>query len=207
MKRNPLAWAIAGVAAIAAIALLVVAVIGEGERYGGHGEEEHAPQAAPQREVTNGGYKLSITLTPDAGKVGEVVTIVGRVADASGNMVRNVRFELTSHHLEDDVEVFKTTFVAPDGVFNWGNQFWDGTEHEIRITASPGPEASAQFAPLTLRRIVEVEAVPPSVGVQVRAMLWLLLPVALGLAAGIPLGLRAPRRATTFERTPAAAHA
>lgn len=205
MRRSPFGLIIAGAAAIIAIALLIIAVLGEGQRSPGHGGEEAAPRPAPQNEVTAGGVRLNVTLSPEAGKVGEVVNIQGRVTDASGAPVRNVRFELISHHLEDDVPIFRTAFVAPDGTFSWGNQFWDGTEHELRITASPGPDASAQFGPLALRRVVEVEPVPPSVGNQLRALFWLLLPVALGLAIGVPLGLRAPAARRTSVRSDLAA--
>ena len=206
MTRSPLALAVGGLAAIIALGLLVVVILGEGQRGGVHeAEEEHAPAAAPQREVTAGGFRLALTLfSPEEGTVGEVVTIQGRVTDMAGNAVRNVRYQIASHHLEDDVDIFKTSFIAPDGVFNWGNQFWDGTEHEIIITATPAPDASAQFPPLTLRREVAVTPLPPPVGVQLRALLWLLLPVALGMAVGLPLGLRAPMRARTNLRESAA---
>jgi hypothetical protein len=205
MTRNPLALALAGLAAIVAVALLVVAFLGEGERGGGHAGEEHDSAAAPRaNDVTSGGYRLAISLSPEAGKVGEIVTISGRVTDPSGQPVRNVRYELVSHHLEDDVPVFRTGFVSADGTFSWGNQFWDGTEHELRIAASPA-DPSAAFPQLRLTRVVDVEAVAPPLGVQVRALLWLLLPVALGTAIGIPLGLRAPRRpATNLRRSSAA---
>jgi hypothetical protein len=204
MGRNPIALIVGGVAAIIAVALLVIAVLGEGQRYGHGGEEEPAAAPAPPREVTAGGVRLNVTLNPEEGKVGEVVTIQGRVTDMSGAPIRNVRFELISHHLEDDVPIFRTTIVSADGTFNWGNQFWDGTEHELRITASPGPDASQQFSPLTLRREVVVEAVPPTVGNQLRSRFDLLLPVAIGLAVGIPLGLRVPAGRPATVRSSAA---
>lgn len=205
MNRSPFAIIFAGLAAIVAIALLVVAFLGEGQRHGGHEEGEAAPAAAPQREVTAGGFRLNVTLSPEAGTVGEVVTIQGKVTDATGANVRNVRFQLVSHHLEDDVDIFKTTFVAPDGIFNWGNQFWDGTEHEIRITATAAPDASAQFPTLSLKREVAVTPLPPPMWVQIRALLWLLVPVIVGLAIGIPLGLRQPLGRPSVQQAPAAA--
>jgi hypothetical protein len=206
MRVNPLTWAIGGAAAIVAIALLVVLVMGETQRYGAHGaEHEAAPAVPPQREVSSGGFRLTVTLSPEEGKVGEVVTIQGRVTDAAGAPVRNVRFEVVSHHLEDDADVFRATFLSPDGTFTWGYPFWDGTEHEIRVTAAPGPDASAPFSPLTLRRVVAVEPVPPPIGVQLRAMFWLLLITAAGLAVGLPLGLRAPMRGRVAVRPRAAA--
>jgi hypothetical protein len=202
MRRTPFGLIFAGAAAIIAVALLVVTLLGEQQRHG-HGGGEAAPGPAPQREVTSGGARLAVTLTPEEGKVGEVVTIQGRVTDASGAAISNVRFELISHHLEDDVDIFKSTFVSPDGTFTWGNQFWDGTEHELRITASAGPDAAQPFGPLTLRRVVAVEPVPPPLGVQIRAMVWLLLPVALGLVVGAPLGLRAPAGRPAVRSRPA----
>lgn len=193
MNRSPFAMIFAGLAAIIAVALLVVVFLGESERGGGHeAEEGHAPAAAPQAEATGGGFRLSVSFSPVEGTVGEVVTIQGRLTDMAGNNVRNVRYTLTSHHLEDDVDIFKTSFVAPDGIFNWGNQFWDGTEHEVIVAAAPGPDASAQFSPLTVRREVAVTPLAPPMWVQIRALLWLLLPVVIGLAIGIPLGLRQP---------------
>ncbi|MGH2369562.1 MAG: hypothetical protein ACRDI2_15355 [Chloroflexota bacterium] len=192
MTRNRFPLIFAGVAAIIAIALLIVSVLGEAQRYEHGGGEAAAPAPAPPSEVTAGGFKLTVRLDPEHSKVGEVTAIQGQMTDSSGALVRNVRYELVSFHLEDEVPIFRTTFVAPDGLFSWGNQFWDGTEHELRLTASPGPGATQQFSALTLRRVVEVEAVPPTMANQLRALFYLLLPVAVGLAIGIPLGLRVP---------------
>lgn len=193
--------AVGALALIVVLVLGVVAIVGEGERQAGHeaGSEE-GKASPPVREATAGGVKLTVDVTPDEGKVGELVQIAGRLVDAAtGEPVRNVRYELVAWHLEEDKPVFRARIGSADGTFSWGHQFWDGTEHELRIVASPGDGGSRQFAPVTLRRVVAVEPVPPSVPVQLRALLYLLAVTAVGLVVGIQVGLRTGRRSAALR--------
>lgn len=196
---------LAGAAAlVVAVVLGAITIIGETERQGAHGEGE--AKAPPVREVASSGVRLTVDVRPEHGKVGEVVQITGRLVDAStGEAVRNVQYQLVAWHLEDDVPVFRTRIGSADGTFRWGHQFWDGTEHEVRIIAQPGEGASRQFPALTLRRVVEVEAVPPAIFVQVRALLYLVAITAVGLVVGIQIGLRVRRPAVAPRAQPAEA--
>jgi hypothetical protein len=197
--RRQIGLAVGALALVLALVLGVIAILGETQRHGAHETEE--AKAPPVREVTAGGVRLTVDVQPPAGKVGELVQITGRLVDAAtGEAVRNVRYQLVAWHLEDDVPVFRTTIGSADGTFAWRHQFWDGTEHEIRVIATPGEGTTRQFAPLTLRRAIAVEAVPPPLFVQLRALVYLLVVTAVGLVIGIQIGLRTGRRSAVSPR-------
>ncbi len=176
------------IAAVLIVALLILAVIGEGERSG-----DEAETAGPPTTVTaeSSNARLEVTLAPPHAKVSEVVMVTGKIVNAStGAAIEQAEFQVVSVHVEDDLAVFDSTVGASEGTFTWGVQFWDGAEHELRITARPAPGASVQFAPVTLQHLVEVEGVAPPLWGQIRATLYLVAVAAVGLVIGIPLGAR-----------------
>ena len=180
--------ALGAIAAVLVVALLVLAVIGEGERSGG---EEEAAGPPTTTSAMSSDARLEVTLSPPHAKVSEVVMVTGKLVDTrTGAPIKQAQFQVVSWHVEDDFAVFDSTVGAIEGTFMWGVQFWDGAEHELRITARPAPGASVQFAPVTLNHLVEVEGVAPPLWVQIRATLYLVAVAAVGLVIGIPLGAR-----------------
>jgi len=206
MSRRTLGLLIGGLAAILAIGLLIVTFLGETERGGGLAEEPNpAAQTPPNRQAANSQVRFTLQVEPDAPAVGEVVTLNGRLVDAqSGQPVRNVRYEVTGQHLEDDVALFTAKFASLDGTFAWGYHFWDGVEYELRINVSPQPDSSVQFSPLSFRGPLAVEAVAPPVSIQVRSLLYLVGITGLGLLAGLWLSRLRPARASVAKLAPAA---
>ena len=187
MSRRTLGIVFGGLAAILAVALLIVTILGEGERGGGHdaGEMESAP-AAPNRQTANAQVRFTLGVEPAEPAVGEVVTLSGRLVDAqTGQPVRNVRYEVTGQHLEDDVALFTARFSSLDGTFTWGYHFWDGVEYELRINVAPQPDSSVQFSPLFFRGPLDVTPVAPPVFIQLRSLFYLVAITGLGLVAGL----------------------
>ena len=190
MIGRVLGWTLGVIAAVVTVALVIWLVVpGEIERSGGGGKASEAPAATTS--ATTGNARLDVTLLPGAARVSEVVMVTGRLVDTtSGRPIKDVHFDLKSWRLEDDLAVFKATVGAVDGTFTWGEQFWDGAEHELRITARPAPGASVQSAPVELKSLVDVEGIAPPLWVQIRATLYLVAVAAIGLVIGIPLGGR-----------------
>lgn len=192
--------ALGAIAAVLIVALLILAVIGEGARSGG---EEAAAGPPATASATTGNVRLDLSLSPAHARVSEVVTITGKLVNTStGNAIKNAQFELVSLHVEDNLSVFETTVVGTEGTFSWGVQFWDGAEHELTITARPAPGASGQFEPVELQHLVDMEGIAPPLWVQIRATLYLVGVAAVGLVIGIPLGSRL-RGALARPRRPA----
>ena len=170
------------------ILLLVLAIIGEDERSGGDEAVAGPPATA---STTKDAIRLELSLLPGHAKVSEMVTIAGKLVDTNtGERIKDVQFDLVSLHVEDNLSVFEATVASIDGTFSWGVQFWDGAEHELRITARPALRASGQFGLIELKHLVEVEGIAPPLWVQIRATLYLVAVAAVGLVIGIPLGSR-----------------
>lgn len=194
MSRRALGLVAGGVAAILAAALLIITILGEGER-GGTVEHGATPRTAPVRQTANSQVQFNLTVSPEMPAVGEVATLAGGLVDAqTGQPVRNVRYEVTAQHLEDDVALFTARFASLDGTFTWGYHFWDGVEYELRITATPLPDSSVQFTPLSFRGPLDVTPVAPPVLVQLRSLLYLVALAGIGLVLGLVLAPRAPAR-------------
>lgn len=201
MSRRALGLVAGGLATVLAVALLFVTLLGEGER-GGAVEHDATASVAPARQAANSQVRFNLSVTPEAPAVGEIATLAGGLVDAqSGQPVRNVRYEVTAQHLEDDVGLFTARFASLDGTFSWGYHFWDGVEYELRITATPLPDASVQFAPLAFRGPLHVTPVAPPVLVQLRSLFYLVALTGIGLVLGLASALRRPARSAIHHPT------
>ncbi|MCR9141830.1 MAG: hypothetical protein NXI24_06230 [bacterium] len=117
--------------------------------------------------------------------VGDIAYLVLRL-ERGGRPVRGAQFQLSFDHIEDDKLVFETNSGATDGSWVWGQQFFDGAQHRVRILArerSGGEALDAQF-------VVAVEGLSPPAGSIFRSLFLLLSVVALGMVAGYWFGVR-----------------
>lgn len=117
-------------------------------------------------------------------RVGELAYLVISL-ERGGQPVSGTEFELVFHHIEDDKQVFQTGSGSTEGVWVWGQQFFDGAEHLVSVRATGG--ASQITADLT----VAVEGISPPGDTIFRSMLLLLAVVAFGMVLGYVFGVRA----------------
>ena len=141
--------------------------------------------------ASSAGAKLALSIqSPSAITPSQPAALTGSLTDASGAPIRNVHYEMSIVQIEDDKTVFATSTDSLDGAFVWNNDFWDGSEHNLKIVASPAAGSSTQFEPVTLEHVVEVTALAPPLRVKVLGLFYLSAVVALGLAAGLTLARR-----------------
>src|SRR6185295_18163187 len=119
-------------------------------------------QLTESDSATSGDAKLELTVaSPSAITPAQPANLTARLTDLNGTPIKDVYFEVSIVQIEDDKTVFATGTDATDGQFSWGHDFWDGTEHTVKIVASPAAGAAAQFQPVTLEHVVPVTALAP----------------------------------------------
>ena len=147
--------------------------------------EHHAMNASHvpffEEQASANGMTLSFTMNPGAGKVGMINDLTFSVKDAAGQPVPNTVFEVKFWHVEDDKPVFSTQLFGKQGSANLDFQFFDGAEHEVRVTAS---NAAGK---VQLTRTVEVEAIHPPMPVKIKTLFYSLVITFLGILMGFSL--------------------
>lgn len=138
-----------------------------------------APPLEEQAAVD--GMTLNFTMNPGAGKVGMLNDLTFSLKDAGGRPVPDTVFDVTLWHIEDDKPVFSGRLLGKEGSANLNFQFFDGAEHEVRVTAR---HAAGE---VRLKRAVEVEAIHPPTVIKIKTMAYFLLVVFSGLALGFRL--------------------
>lgn len=157
----------------------------QGEAGGGHGSPGKADTNPVVHTVENNQVKFSVTLNPGVSTVGHLTKITGQIMDkATGRPVTNVRVQIDALHIEDNKTMLHTEFLASDGSFSFENQFFDGAEHLLTVTAEPANSSSVGFVPLKNQFTEEVIGVQPPTDVKIKTMVFLLALVAAGMAAG-----------------------
>ncbi len=155
-----------------------------------HSNDPPSDVAPFSEEARDGDLTLVYEMAPGAGKVGAINRLAFRLLDAQGQPVPETTFDLVLWHIEDDKPVFATTLFAPEGVTSLDFQFFDGAEHEVRVSAqSPAGDVS-------LARVVEVEGINPPMAVKVKTTLYMVLLVLAGILAGLRLRLSRARKQT-----------
>jgi len=101
-----------------------------------------------------------------------------------------VAYHVVLWHIEHEEEVWEADVVAPNGTWELQYGFFDGAEHELRVTAKPAPGAPTQFAPVTMAHLIDVQGVSPPLWVKVRTTIELMLVVAVGLVVGFWVAAR-----------------
>ncbi|MCF6312128.1 MAG: hypothetical protein L3J39_06730 [Verrucomicrobiales bacterium] len=118
---------------------------------------------------------------PYQARVGDLAFLIAELSQA-GKPVKDVRFKMKFHHLEDDKEIFAVALISADGKMNWGQQFFDGAEHSITLIAEP-VEAGA-FEPITVEMTIAVIPIQPPASVIIRSLILLLSITALAMMIG-----------------------
>jgi hypothetical protein len=144
-----------------------------------HGGDPVSDTKPFTESATNGDLTLSYTMNPGAGKVGTLNALTLTATDRNGAFVPDTTFQVNFWHIEDDKPVFATKLFAPTGQTEFNFQFFDGAEHEVRLSAS---SASGS---VDLTRVVEVEAVDPPLGVKVKTTGLLVLVTLVGILIGL----------------------
>ena len=189
------------VGVVVAVAVLLLVGMLLSIEFGLSGSEEYVAGAPMTFESSTGELTLMATLDPEVPAVGQLALLTGALTDASGNQVEDVQFEVTAFHLEDEKNMTKFSFLAPDGTFSWEFQFFDGAGHRLSVTASPAGDAG-RFDPVLAESEIDVVGFDPPLGVKIRTVMYLLLVVLAGVVVGLLLrgGLsmrtaRLPKRA------------
>lgn len=144
-----------------------------------HGGEHEAHTEPFTESATTGDMTLTYLMNPGAGKVGTLNTLTLAATDSAGALAPNTTFEVKLWHIEDDKPVFATTLYAPSGETQFDFQFFDGAEHEVRLTAS---NASGT---VDLTKVVDVEAVDPPLAVKIKTTVMLVLVTLVGILIGL----------------------
>jgi hypothetical protein len=144
-----------------------------------HDHSHDAQQTAPIRETASGsGISIDFAMEPGAGKVGMLNTLTFTAKDPQGQWIPDTVFAIKIWHVEDDKPVFLTSLLGKNGQAKLNFQFFDGAEHEIRVTAS---NAKGQAE---LSRMVEVQALHPPLFVKIKTLLYFVGMVLIGILAG-----------------------
>jgi hypothetical protein len=139
-------------------------------------------------QSTQGDLSLAYTMTPGAGRVGTLNRLNFAVTDLAGHPIPDTTFDITFWHIEDDKPVFATSLAAPEGETAFEFQFFDGAEHEIRVTAHNAAGS------VNLSKVIEVEALSPPLPVKLKTTFYLVLIVLVGIIIGLRLQLNQVRR-------------
>ncbi len=154
-------------------------VIGSTSMAQAHGGGDAAEVEPFIESAANGDLTLTYGMSPGAGRVGTLNTMSFQATDSSGSLVADTTFEVNLWHIEDEKPVFTTHLFAPNGQTEFKFQFFDGAEHEVRLTAH---NANGR---VDLARIVEVEGLDPPLAVKIKTTAYLVIIAFLGILIGL----------------------
>jgi hypothetical protein len=141
---------------------------------------DQQPHAEPFTEsATNGDLTLTYTMNPGAGKVGTLNTLTLTATNSGGAPVSDTTFEVKFWHIEDDKPVFTTQLYAPTGQTQFDFEFFDGAQHEVRLTARN------TTGTVDLTKVVDVEAVDSPMAVKIKTTVLLVLVTLVGILIGL----------------------
>ena len=131
----------------------------------------HTPQEGQEAQTVYGseGWAFQVRPQPATATVGQLVELT---------------LALTHAHQEEEKVVFRTTLHTQGGTLTPQLQFFDGAPHRLTVTARPDTGAAPTVAPLTVTQDLEVTALHPPLGVQLRLLLLLLGVLVIGMAVG-----------------------
>jgi hypothetical protein len=129
--------------------------------------------------ATTGDLTVTYAMKPGAGRVGTLNTLTFSATDTHSQPVPDTTFDVAFWHSEDEKPVFATTLYAPTGEANLNFQFFDGAEHEVRLTA----RNTVGLAQLT--RAIEVEGINPPLSAKIKTTIYLVLITFVGILIGL----------------------
>lgn len=183
--------------AAAGLAVLVIGglVGGAASLVQAHGGDEVSSAEPFTESAANGDLRVTYRMSPGAGRVGALNTLSFEASDSAGNLRPETTFEVTFWHIEDDKPVFATTLYAPTGQTQFEFQFFDGAEHEVRLTAQHGPGT------VGLAKVVEVEGISPPISTRLKTTFYLALVILIGILIGLRIQVGRGRGQQLVPRT------
>jgi hypothetical protein len=147
---------------------------------------EEVAAATIQTLQTLPGWSLEVQPTPERATVGEPVQLAIVLKKDDKIFAAPMQVSIDIHHLEDNTPVLRTQAMAPDGATSLRFQFFDGAPHAVTVTARPvnGTNFAPDVSPLRAVLDMEVTAVHPPVGVQLRLMAILIGVLVVGMIVG-----------------------
>ena len=155
-----------------------------------HGSKHHSempkPSSGPVSEINNAGNQLKLNVAPLESTVGKLTSIQGSFENIEGKGIPS-QITLIFRHIESNMEVFKTKFIADSGSFNIKNQFFDGAPHQVIALAEPIDE---DLKSASVHMNIDVIGISPPQKVVFNTMLYLLLFAAAIMVIGYKGSLR-----------------
>ena len=147
-----------------------------------HGHELYTINVTPLKEVqSNNQMNLTFEMNPGSGKVGMINFLKFMVKDSEGHLTPNTTFDVNFWHIEDEKSIFSTVLFSKDGQAKLNFQFFDGAEHEIRVVAKN------DLGEIQLSKIVQVQALNPSMAVKIKTTFYFVMCTFLGICVGLKL--------------------
>jgi hypothetical protein len=142
--------------------------------------------ATLQTPQTSPAWSLEVHPTPERATVGEPVQLAIVLKKDNQIFAAPMQVAIDMQHLEDHKAVFRTQTMAPDGATSLRFQFFDGAPHVVTVTARPvdAMAFAADAPPLRAVLDMEVTAVHPPAGVQLRLMAILIGVLVVGIMVG-----------------------
>lgn len=131
---------------------------------------------------------LTAQLTADSqATVGQLSTLTVTVKNPQmQTAIAQQPLRIQTHQLEHQQVVFATqTQTDLNGQFQWQEQFFDGSPHQVTVTLLPHPSLTDQ--PLTLKKAIEVEALQPPLFRRLISLGYMVLALTLGFGGGFRL--------------------
>ena len=175
---------ILAIGAVVAVGVLLLIGIVLSVEFGLAGAEDYEAGAPMIMESRSADLTLRATLDPDNPAVSFLPVLTGQLLDSSGAAVENVTYVITAYHLEDEKDMTKISFLAPDGTFSWSYQFFDGAPHRLTVAAAPA-EGGSRFDSLQVESEIEVFGFGPPLAVKIKTTAYLLLVVLAGMIVGL----------------------
>lgn len=132
-------------------------------------------------EVSDEEITLRYAMDGGAGRVGSLNQLILELVDAENQPLRESTFDLEMWHVEDEKTLFAARLFAPNGKADLAFQFFDGAEHEVRVTAQNSAGT------VNLSRVVPVEGISPPFATKVKTVLYAVLLTLAGILTGLRL--------------------
>lgn len=196
VSGSVLSWRVLAVVVVAWLAFLVLVEVVEAS---GTQTRLQAAHLAETVNASSPGARLYLSIAaPSPITPSQPATLSAHLTDANGAPIQAVHYDVSVVQMEDVKTVFAASTDSVDGAINWTHDFWDGTDHMLKVVASPSAGSAVQFAPVTLEHVVGVIPLSPPLRVKLLGTLYFLVVMTLGTLAGTLLARRsAVRHAAT----------